>query len=247
MDALVAIAVGGAALLLLGAAYAWFTASRSVEDDSVIQYRSGAEGLEEALAALLSAPKDRKNREALVRALLDLAPEDAGQLSPETCREVAALLNSADPAVLRAAVVAVGRFGGEQELAAVRRAEQRVLQIAEDLAGGRYVTAEQMELTEELGFRPERGVLDNLGAGFGVVGPPPVMRWEWPEDLPLLARRSREAVEARAAEEEERRTLLMAATDAEDAANRELLRPAAGLEDPDPEGLARPGPSEDED
>ncbi|MEP0766642.1 MAG: hypothetical protein HRF45_08905 [Fimbriimonadia bacterium] len=247
MDALVALVVGGVALLLVGAAYAWFVASRSGEDDVPIQPRSGADEVEHALAAAISAPKDRHNREALVRALLALTPEDARLLSPETCREVAALLNSADPAVLRAAVVAVGQFGGEQEVAAVRRAEQRVLQIAEDLAGGRYVTAEQMDLAEELGFRPERGVLDNLGGGLGVVGPPPVMRWEWPEDLPLLARRAREAVEARAMEEEERRTLLMAADDAGEAANRELLRPAAGLEDPDPEHLARPDPSQAED
>ncbi|GMV36413.1 MAG: hypothetical protein AMXMBFR61_09210 [Fimbriimonadales bacterium] len=245
MDALVALVVGAAALLLVGAAYAWLVARRS-EDEPVIVPRTGADQVEDALAAAIEAPNDRTHREALVRALLDLKPEDARKLSPETCREVAALLNSADPAVLRAAVVAVGQFGGEQELSAVRRAEQRVLQIAEDLAGGRYVTAEQMELAEELGFRPERGVLDDLGGGLGVVGPPPVMRWEWPEDLPLLARRAREAVEARAAEEEERRTLLMAAEDAEEAANRELLRPAAGLEDPDPERLARPDPSQEE-
>ena len=244
MDLLVALVVGGVALLLVGAVYAWFIASRADVEEPVIHQRTGAEEVEQALAAAISAPKDRTSREELVRALLSLKPEEARLLSRETCREIEALLTAADPEVLRAAVVAVGRFGGEQELAAVRRAEQRVLQIAEDLAGGRYVTAEQMELTEELGFRPERGVLDNLGGGLGVLGPPPVMRWEWPEDLPLLAREAREAVERRALEEEERRTLLMAAEGAEEVANRELLRPAAGLEDPDPESLARPDPSE---
>jgi hypothetical protein len=181
----------------------------------------------------------QKNVGRILREVLPEVTEEHSKSFDESQRAaIVALLDTGDAWMVRGALFAISRFGGEEAVEPVRRCLSIQLELQRRVDRGDAVTAEDRDLIENLQPGVFTGSYIGIAPGLGQATQRIIVADNRPPDIVQVAEAALNAILRRAALQAEGATLLRAAEVANPEAD-ELLRPAAGNDNSNPEQLTR--------